>query len=156
MDDGADDTEAGDPISQNGLDRRTILFSGASLVALSALGGGAAAAQTAPSSPQTPQAAPSTSSGDKPNILFIMGDDIGWFNIGAYNRGMMAGRTPNLDKLAAEGTLFTDYYAEASCTAGRANFITGQLPMRTGLTTVGQAGATVGMPAEAPTIATVL
>jgi arylsulfatase A-like enzyme len=156
MDDGADDTEAGDPISQNGLDRRTILFSGASLVALSALGGGAAAAQTAPSSPQAPQAAPSASSGDKPNILFIMGDDIGWFNIGAYNRGMMAGRTPNLDKLAAEGTLFTDYYAEASCTAGRANFITGQLPMRTGLTTVGQAGATVGMPAEAPTIATVL
>ena len=70
-----------------------------------------------------------------------MGDDIGWFNIGAYHRGIMAGRTPNLDKLAAEGMLFTDYYAEASCTAGRANFITGELPIRTGLTTVGQAGA---------------
>ena len=83
----------------------------------------------------------------KPNIVFIMGDDIGWFNIGAYHRGMMAGRTPNLDRLAAEGMLFTDYYAEASCTAGRANFITGQLPIRTGLTTVGQAGATIGMPA---------
>src|SRR6185437_5696974 len=69
----------------------------------------------------------------KPNIIFIMGDDIGWFNIGAYNRGMMAGRTPNIDKLAAEGTMFTDYYAEASCTAGRANFITGELPIRTGL-----------------------
>jgi arylsulfatase len=68
----------------------------------------------------------------------------------------MAGRTPNLDRMAAEGTLFTDYYAEASCTAGRANFITGQLPIRTGLTTVGQAGAKIGMPAEAPTIATVL
>jgi arylsulfatase A-like enzyme len=92
----------------------------------------------------------------KPNILFIMGDDIGWFNIGAYNRGMMAGRTPNLDKLATEGMLFQSYYAETSCTAGRANFITGELPMRTGLTTVGQAGATVGMPAQAPTIATVL
>ena len=92
----------------------------------------------------------------KPNILVIMGDDIGWFNIGAYHRGMMAGKTPNLDKLASEGMLFTDYYAEASCTAGRANFITGQLPIRTGLTTVGQAGATVGMPAQAPTIATVL
>jgi arylsulfatase len=92
----------------------------------------------------------------RPNILVIMGDDIGWFNIGAYHRGIMAGRTPNLDRLASEGMLFTDYYAEASCTAGRANFITGQLPIRTGLTTVGQAGATVGMPAQAPTIATAL
>src|SRR5258708_31299026 len=72
----------------------------------------------------------------KPNILVIMGDDVGWFNVGAYHRGIMSGRTPNLDKLAAEGLLFTDYYAEASCTAGRANFITGELPIRTGLTTV--------------------
>ena len=77
----------------------------------------------------------------KPNILVIMGDDVGWFNIGAYHRGIMSGKTPNLDKLAAEGMMFTDYYAEASCTAGRANFITGELPLRTGLTTVGQAGA---------------
>ena len=92
----------------------------------------------------------------KPNILFIMGDDIGMWNIGAYHRGMMAGRTPNLDKLAKEGMLFTDYYAEASCTAGRANFITGQLPIRTGMTTVGQAGAKTGLPAEACTIATAL
>jgi arylsulfatase len=92
----------------------------------------------------------------KPNIVFVMGDDIGWFNIGAYHRGIMAGRTPNLDRLAAEGMMFTDYYAEASCTAGRANFLTGQLPIRTGLTTVGQAGATVGMPAQAPTVATAL
>src|SRR6516164_1195556 len=60
----------------------------------------------------------------KPNILVIMGDDVGWFNIGAYHRGIMSGKTPNLDKLASEGMLFTDYYAEASCTAGRANFIT--------------------------------
>ena len=75
-----------------------------------------------------------------------MGDDIGMWNIGAYHRGMMAGRTPNLDKLAAEGMLFTDYYAEASCTAGRANFITGELPIRTGMTTVGQAGAPIGLP----------
>ena len=72
----------------------------------------------------------------KPNIVVIMGDDIGMWNIGAYHRGLMAGRTPNLDKLAKEGMLFTDYYAEASCTAGRANFITGELPIRTGLTTV--------------------
>jgi arylsulfatase A-like enzyme len=92
----------------------------------------------------------------KPNIIVIMGDDIGIWNIGAYNRGMMAGRTPNLDKLAKGGMLFTDYYAEASCTAGRANFITGELPIRTGLTTVGQAGSPIGMPAAAPTIATVL
>ena len=92
----------------------------------------------------------------KPNILFIMGDDVGWFNIGAYHQGMMSGKTPNLDKLAADGMRFTDYYAEASCTAGRANFITGELPIRTGLTTVGQAGADVGMPDQAVTLATVL
>src|SRR5262249_17526377 len=92
----------------------------------------------------------------RPNILIIMGDDVGWFNIGAYHRGMMSGKTPNLDKLASEGMIFTDYYAEASCTAGRANLITGELPIRTGLTTVGQAGADVGMPAEAATLATAL
>jgi len=102
------------------------------------------------------QASPLQQPQRKPNIIFIMGDDIGWFNIGAYHQGMMAGRTPNLDKLAAEGMRFTDYYAEASCTAGRANFITGQLPIRTGLTTVGQPGSTLGMPAEAPTMATAL
>jgi arylsulfatase len=92
----------------------------------------------------------------KPNILMIMGDDIGWFNIGAYHQGIMSGKTPNLDKLAAEGMRFTDYYAEASCTAGRANFITGEIPLRTGLTTVGQAGADVGVPVKAVTLATVL
>ena len=92
----------------------------------------------------------------KPNIVVIMGDDIGMWNIGAYHRGLMAGKTPNLDKIAKEGMLFTDYYAEASCTAGRANFITGQLPIRTGMTTVGQAGASIGLPAEACTIATAL
>src|SRR5215471_7690872 len=99
---------------------------------------------------------PSQNDHNKPNIVFIMADDIGWFNIGAYHGGIMAGRTPNLDRMAAEGMRFTDYYAEASCTAGRANFVTGQLPIRTGLTTVGQAGAKVGMPAEAPTVATAL
>jgi arylsulfatase len=93
---------------------------------------------------------------EKPNIIFIMGDDIGWSNIGVYNQGIMAGRTPNLDRLASEGMRFTDYYAEASCTAGRANFITGELPIRTGLTTVGQAGSPLGIPNEAVTIATVV
>ena len=92
----------------------------------------------------------------RPNILVIMGDDVGWFNIGAYHQGIMSGKTPNLDRLAEEGMRFTDYYAEASCTAGRANFITGELPLRTGLTTVGQAGADVGIPDKACTLATVL
>jgi arylsulfatase len=92
----------------------------------------------------------------QPNIVVIMGDDIGMWNIGAYHRGMMAGRTPNMDKLAADGAIFTDYYAEASCTAGRAAFITGELPIRTGLTTVGMAGAKIGIPDAAPTLAAVL
>ena len=92
----------------------------------------------------------------KPNILVIMGDDVGWFNIGAYHQGIMSGKTPNLDKLASQGMRFTDYYAEASCTAGRANFITGEIPLRTGLTTVGQAGADVGIPDQAVTLATAL
>src|ERR1700746_2741391 len=104
--------------------------------------------------PTSAQTAPG--SAKQPNILVIMGDDIGMWNIGAYHRGMMAGRTPNLDKLAKEGMLFTDYYAEASCTAGRANFITGELPIRTGMTTVGQAGAPTGLPAEACTMANAL
>ena len=104
-----------------------------------------------------PQLAPAAlAQTGKPNIVVIMGDDIGMWNIGAYHRGLMAGQTPNLNKIAKEGMLFTDYYAEASCTAGRANFITGELPIRTGMTTVGQAGASIGLPAEAVTIATVL
>jgi len=92
----------------------------------------------------------------KPNIVVIMADDIGWSNIGAYNMGMMAGKTPNLDKMAKQGMIFTDYYAEASCTAGRAAFLTGELPIRTGMTTVGQAGADIGLPFEAMTMATAL
>jgi arylsulfatase A-like enzyme len=92
----------------------------------------------------------------KPNIVVIMGDDIGWLNMGCYNQGLMATRTPNLDRIASEGMRFTDYYAEASCTAGRANFITGELPIRTGMTTVGQAGSPIGIPAQAVTIATAL
>ena len=127
--------------------RRNMLLAGTTLAAASALAT-AASMQKA--------VAQGTTSGQKPNIIFIMGDDVGWFNIGAYHRGMMAGRTPNLDRLAGEGMMFTDYYAEASCTAGRANFITGELPIRTGLTTVGQAGSTTGMPDQAPTIATAL
>ena len=126
----------------SGPDRRSVLLSGASLLALSAAQAGEAMAQ------QSKAPAASAPSGRKPNILVIMGDDVGWFNIGAYHRGIMSGKTPNLDKLASEGMMFTDYYAEASCTAGRASFITGEIPLRTGLTTVGQAGADVGMPAR--------
>lgn len=93
---------------------------------------------------------------EKPNILVIWGDDIGGFNISAYNRGMMGYRTPNIDRLATEGTLFTDWYGQQSCTAGRAAFITGQSPIRTGLTKVGLPGAPEGMKIEDPTIAGLL
>src|SRR6187399_3497976 len=89
----------------------------------------------------------------KPNILVIWGDDIGYWNISAYNRGMMGYRTPNIDRIASEGALFTDFYGQQSCTAGRAAFITGQSPIRTGLTKVGLPGSTVGLSAEDPTIA---
>jgi arylsulfatase len=131
------------------IQRRDLLLSATTLLTASALSG--AGFVTKAQAQQQPAPA-----GQRPNIVFIMGDDIGWYNIGAYHRGVMASRTPNLDKLASEGMLFTDYYAEASCTAGRANFITGELPIRTGLTTVGQAGSPIGIPAQAPTIATAL
>jgi arylsulfatase len=133
------------------LSRRNILLGSTSLAVASALGS-AAGVQTAAAQAQVQPA----TGGKRPNILVIMGDDIGWFNIGAYHQGIMSGKTPNLDRLAAEGMRLTDYYAEASCTAGRANFITGELPLRTGMTTVGQAGADVGIPEQACTIATVL
>jgi len=92
----------------------------------------------------------------QPNILVIWGDDIGQFNISAYNNGMMGYKTPNIDKLAKDGALFTDWYGQQSCTAGRAAFITGQAPIRSGLTKVGLPGAPEGMKKEDPTIATLL
>jgi arylsulfatase A-like enzyme len=93
---------------------------------------------------------------DKPNILIIWGDDIGQFNVSAYNMGMMGYKTPNIDSIAKEGAVFTDWYGQQSCTAGRAAFITGQSPMRTGLTKVGLPGAPEGMKKEDPTIAGLL
>src|SRR5437667_8451846 len=154
IDDNGRKTETTVEQARGGMKRRDLLLSGSSLVAASALSAvGVASRAQAQQQPAAPTPAPA---GQRPNIVFIMGDDIGWFNIGAYHQGIMASRTPNLDKLAAEGMRFTDYYAEASCTAGRANFITGELPIRTGLTTVGQAGSPVGMPTQAPTIAPVL
>ena len=92
----------------------------------------------------------------KPNILIIWGDDIGWFNVSAYNHGIMGYRTPNIDRVAKEGCMFTDWYGQQSCTAGRAAFITGQSPIRTGLTKVGLPGADLGLQPEDPTIADVL
>ena len=92
----------------------------------------------------------------RPNILVIWGDDIGQFNVSAYNLGMMGYKTPNIDRIAREGALFTDWYGQQSCTAGRAAFITGQSPIRTGLTKVGLPGAPEGMKKEDPTIATLL
>ena len=93
---------------------------------------------------------------DKPNILIIWGDDIGQSNLSCYSDGVMGYRTPNIDRIASEGVRFTDYYGEQSCTAGRAAFITGQNPYRTGLTKVGLPGAALGLQAEDPTIATAL
>ena len=107
--------------------------------------------------PATFAANPSTSSGQsKPNILVIMSDDVGITNISAYSRGLVGYQTPNIDRIANEGMLFTDYYAEQSCTAGRSAFITGQHPVRTGLTKVGFPGAAIGIQKEDPTLAELL
>ena len=92
----------------------------------------------------------------KPNILIIWGDDIGQFNVSAYNRGMMGYQTPNIDRIGHEGAIFTDWYGQQSCTAGRAAFITGQSPIRTGLTKVGLPGAPEGLMPEDPTLADLL
>jgi arylsulfatase len=111
----------------------------------------AQAQQAAPAAP--PAAAPS---GLKPNIVIIWGDDVGQSDISAYSRGLMGFKTPNIDRIANEGIIFTDYYAEQSCTAGRASFITGQSGLRTGMTKVGLPGATLGLQKEDPTIAELL
>jgi arylsulfatase A-like enzyme len=94
--------------------------------------------------------------GDKPNILVIWGDDIGWSNPSIYNMGMMGYKTPNIDKIGQDGMMFTDYYSQQSCTAGRSAFITGQSPYRTGLTKVGLPGAKEGLSGLDPTIAELL
>ena len=112
----------------------------------------AGAQEAAAPSPQRSQ----STNGSKPNILVIMGDDIGWYNASCYNRGDMGYRTPNIDRIAKEGAMFTCWYAQQSCTAGRAAFITGQSPIRTGLTKVGLPGSDVGLSADDPTVAQVL
>jgi arylsulfatase A-like enzyme len=134
------------------LNRRSVLLGGTTLAATSALNAGAsirvAQAQQSPAQP-----APS---GRKPNILVIFGDDIGQTNISAYSFGVMGYKTPNIDRIAREGMMFTDYYAEQSCTAGRSTFITGQATLRTGLSKVGLPAATVGLQARDATIAELL
>jgi arylsulfatase A-like enzyme len=131
--------------------RRNVLLGGTTLAATSAL-----AANTTINVTQAQTQPPPAPSGRKPNILMIMADDIGWFNVSAYNHGIMGYRTPNIDRIAKEGAMFTDWYGEQSCTAGRAAFITGQSPIRTGLTKVGLPGAQVGLHAEDMSVAEAL
>jgi sulfatase-like protein len=137
--------------NSGGLKRRDLLLRGTSLMAASALFG----ADVAPPA-EAQQSEITPSAGKKPNILVIMTDDVGIWNISAYHRGMMGGRTPNIDRIAKEGALFTDYYAQQSCTAGRAAFILGQTPFRTGLLKVGLPAAKQGLQDSDPTIAQLL
>ena len=134
------------------IDRRAMLLGGTSVIAAAGLIPGARAQGT---NQGLPAAQPDTAS-RKPNILVIFGDDIGQSNISAYTFGVMGYRTPNIDRIAREGMMFTDYYAEQSCTAGRSSFITGQATLRTGLSKVGIPGATVGLSAADITIAEAL
>src|SRR3954454_8636517 len=133
------------------LDRRKILLGGTTLAAASTLGVGLPM-QFAQSQAQA-QSAPS---GQRPNILVIWGDDVGIANVSAYSFGVMGYKTPNIDRIAREGLMFTDYYAEQSCTAGRSSFITGQSGLRSGTTKVGLPGAALGLQAEDITIAEAL
>src|SRR5882672_8341829 len=132
--------------------RRNILLAGTSLAAATAIN--AVDRTRVAQAQQPPQPAPPT--GRKLNILVIFGDDIGYWNVSAYNRGMMGYRTPNIDRIAKEGAIFTDLYAQQSCTAGRAAFITGQSTFRTGLLKVGLPGAKEGLSEKDPTLAELL
>jgi arylsulfatase len=133
------------------LNRRTILLGGTTLAAAAAAIGAASPIATTQAQAQQP-----TGSGRKPNIVVIWGDDIGLTDISAYSLGLMGFHTPNIDRVAREGMIFTDYYGEQSCTAGRSAFITGQSVFRTGLSKVGLPGATLGLQKEDPTIAELL
>ncbi len=135
--------------SQDGLPRRNLLLGGTAL-AVSGLATGPTVLA------QAPQPNATGTGARKPNILMIMADDIGWFNVSKYNLGIMGYRTPNIDRIGDEGATFTDWYGEQSCTAGRAAFITGQSPIRTGLTKVGLPGADIGLRPEDPTVAELL
>ena len=136
------------------LSRRNILLGTSTLAAAAAMTSGALA-QAQKAAPAAP-AAPAAASGSRPNILVIFGDDVGQTNLSAYSFGLMGYRTPNIDRIAREGMMFTDYYAEQSCTAGRSSFITGQCTLRTGLSKVGIPGATVGLQTRDVTLAELL
>jgi arylsulfatase len=131
--------------------RRNVLLSSASLLAIAAARPGAAAAQEGPASPT-----PADASGDKPNVLVIWGDDVGIWNISHNSKGMMGYETPNIDRIADEGLSFTDYYGQQSCTAGRAAFLGGNVPVRTGMTKVGMPGAKEGWQKTDVTVPTVM
>jgi arylsulfatase len=131
--------------------RRDMLLTGTSALATAGL---LSAELIMPAQAQKP--APAVPGGRRPNILVIMGDDIGYWNLSAYSRGMMGYRTPNIDRIAKEGAIFTDLYAQQSCTAGRAAFITGQSCFRTGLLKVGAPGAKEGLSDKDPTLADLL
>ncbi|MBT1513403.1 arylsulfatase [Bradyrhizobium sp. SRL28] len=143
---------ASNPADHQTLSRRKILLGGTSLAAATAI---SAVDRTQVAQAQQPQQPPAPS-GRRPNILVIWGDDVGIANISAYSFGLMGYKTPNIDRIAREGMMFTDYYAEQSCTAGRASFITGQAGLRTGMTKVGLPGATLGLRGEDITIAEAL
>src|SRR5712691_5883346 len=125
------------------LDRRKILLGGTTFAAASAIG--ASAPVKVAQAQQQPAATPS---GQRPNILVIFGDDVGYMNLSCYGGDIMGVQTPNIDRLAREGLRLTSFYAQPSCTAGRAAFITGQLPVRTGMTTVGTPGSPAGLQKE--------
>ncbi len=146
--DSAHEKDTKKPPMTSAVSRRAMLLAGTSAIATTGL------LSTAPITPA--QAQPATPGGQRPNILVIFGDDIGFWNVSAYNHGMMGYKTPNIDRIAREGALFTDYYAQQSCTAGRAAFITGQSPFRTGLLKVGLPGSPLGLQKDDPTIADLL
>jgi hypothetical protein len=146
----SNDTSHQDDSKTNGaVSRRNMLLAGTSALAAAGLTA-AAPTQTAHAQPAAP------TGGRKPNILVLWGDDIGWWNISAYNHGSMGYKTPNIDRIIKEGAMFTDWYGQQSCTAGRAAFITGQTPYRTGLLKVGLPGAKEGLQKEDVTIAELL
>jgi arylsulfatase len=153
-----DDTHAGNAVLDHGSASRRTLVKAAIAGAAAGLVADAATAQDAstPSADDDQAIAPEAANGEKPNIVVIFSDDIGYWNLSAYNLGMMGVRTPNIDRIAQEGVIFTDAYGEQSCTAGRGAFITGQSPFRTGLLRVGLPGEDMGMSAEDPTLAEML
>jgi arylsulfatase A-like enzyme len=150
----SDNDQSKTRIENSLVDRRRVLLGSTTLAASALATGNSMQVAQAQQRPVTP--VPTAAAGQRPNILVIFGDDIGQTNISAYSFGLMGYKTPNIDRIAREGMMFTDYYAEQSCTAGRSTFITGQCTLRTGLSKVGIPGATVGLQARDATLAELL